>query len=70
MPPVSSPADGIPRVTGSGTDGQTVVPAAVQRAARQDRPDPPAGPTPGKPPEAEKKQDKKGLLRRLLGVFK
>jgi penicillin-binding protein 1B len=62
--------DGVPRntslaVTGAGGDGH--VPPATRHAARQAPPVPPAVP-PAK--KDDKTEEKKGLLQRILGVFK
>jgi penicillin-binding protein 1B len=68
-PAPAAPADGdtAPRVTGSGGDGQTQAAPAVRRAARQDVP--PPAPAPAAPAQP-KKEEKKSLFRRLIGVFK
>jgi penicillin-binding protein 1B len=73
-PPVApsrSPADNSLRITGSQTDPSSASDMA-RRAARQDGPDPAS---PGQAPAANgaqppKKTEKKGLFRRLIGVFK
>jgi len=67
--PAGSPGDPNPRMGGSSTDGQGSVNAA-RRAARQIPPDAQqAGPVqPGQMPQ--KKEEKKGLFRRIFGVFK
>ncbi len=67
----AQPADNSVRITGSPGDGQ-VQPGAVQRrAARQIPPDPQQGAKTNQPaPDNQKKEDKPGILRRLLKVFK
>jgi penicillin-binding protein 1B len=68
--PTPQPGDTTPKVTGSGGDGQ-VVPSSVQRRASRQDPAPPApAQAANKPPEQPKKPEKKGLFRRLMGVFK
>ncbi|MEO8597457.1 MAG: PBP1A family penicillin-binding protein [Candidatus Solibacter sp.] len=73
-PPAATPAatsrSGMPTVTGSGGDGQVTEPAA-SRAARQAAGQPP----PATDPQAAQKEDNKkgeskGILQRLLRVFK
>jgi penicillin-binding protein 1B len=56
-----------PTVTGSGSDGQLSEPAA-RRAARQAAGQPP--PNPPAAPKDEPKKETKGILQRLLRVFK
>jgi hypothetical protein len=71
QPAPATPADTTPRVTGTGTDGQVPPPAAAaHRAARQDASQPSPGPPTAANPAAPKKEEKKGLFRRLIGVFK
>ena len=64
-----SPADHLPRITGSGSDGQVAPNAVARRAANQIPPDPAQN---GKqPPETPPKKDSKpNLLRRLWNVIK
>ena len=62
----NSPADRMPRVTGSGSDGQTGTSEAARRAARQNPPDDAQTKKDGEP----KKDEKPGLLRRLWNVIK
>jgi penicillin-binding protein 1B len=67
------PSDTAPRITGSGSDGlQPGQPAAAaRRAARQDASTPaPATPTAAQTADPKKPQEKKGIFRRLIGVFK
>ena len=65
--PPASPRDHLPRITGSGGDGQ-VTPTVIARANNQIPPD--TAPD-GKPPgDAAKKATKPSLLRRLLNVIK
>ncbi|MEO8372341.1 MAG: penicillin-binding protein 1A, partial [Candidatus Solibacter sp.] len=70
-PPLTTPSqptrNSAPVVTGSGTDGQVSEPAA-RRAARQTAAQPPANPP--APPKDEPKKETKGVLQRLLRVFK
>jgi penicillin-binding protein 1B len=68
-PPAEAPTDTAPRVTGSGSDGQMQPAAAARRAARQDAGDANAQ---AEPPAQKKDEpkEKKGLFRRILGVFK
>jgi penicillin-binding protein 1B len=70
-PPVqrtaASPGDHLPRITGSGGDGQVSGNSVARRAANQNPPDSAAG----KPAEtAAKKDTKPSLLRRFLNVIK
>jgi penicillin-binding protein 1B len=68
QPPVS-PAGHLPRVTGSGGDGQVTPKAVAHRAANQIPPD--SAPNGKQPPDtAAKKESKPSLLRRLLNVIK
>ena len=71
-PPAAPPGDTAPRVSGSGRgDGQMQAPPATRRVARQDTEAPPiaqAAPQPAQPKKDEK--EKKGILRRIIGVFK
>ena len=66
--PPEGPAETAPRVTGSGSDGQVQPAAASRRAARQDPVD--TTPTEPQPAKKDEQKEKKGLLRRILGVFK
>jgi penicillin-binding protein 1B len=70
-PPPAQPAgDTAPRIAGAGGDGQVQPAAVARRAARQI---PPETAQTGKTtpvPEAPKKEEKPGILRRLLKVFK
>jgi penicillin-binding protein 1B len=71
--PASPPAETAPKVTGSGGDGLVQPSAVARRAARQDAQQHSAAPpaqSAGNPPEQPKKEEKKGLFRRLIGVFK
>ncbi len=68
QPGKGQPADGGLKITGSGGDGQAGTAVVAQRvppAAARTEP-PPTAP----PPEASDAKQKKGFLRRLLGVFK
>ena len=68
-PAAARQGDTAPRSTGSGGDGQMQTAPASRRAARQDTQTPPtaqAAPAPAQP----KKEEKKSILRRLIGVFK
>jgi penicillin-binding protein 1B len=69
--PPAPAGDTAPRVTGSGSDG-LVAPSAVQRrASRQDAAAPAAtAQAAPKSAEEQKKPEKKGFFRRLMGVFK
>jgi len=67
--PPPSPADNAPRVTGSNGDGLLRPSEVARRAARQEMP-PPATTQAGNPPQEPKKTEKKGIFRRLMGVFK
>jgi penicillin-binding protein 1B len=64
-----NPADNLPRVTGSGGDGQSSPASAARRAARQN---PPETAQNGKqqPEPPARKEEKPSLLRRLLNVLK
>ena len=64
--PAATPGDHLPRVTGSGGDGQVSAGAVAHRAANQVPPDA-AQKQPDQPP---KKDSKPGFLRRLLNVIK
>jgi penicillin-binding protein 1B len=69
--PPPPPAETAPRVTGTNGDGLAQPSAASRRAARQDAP--PAAPSTqavNNPPEKPKQEEKKGIFRRLIGVFK
>jgi penicillin-binding protein 1B len=64
--PAASPSDHMPRITGSGSDGQVNGGAVARRAANQIPPD-----AAQKQPDAQPKKDSKpSLLRRLLNVIK
>jgi penicillin-binding protein 1B len=69
--PSASPADNSNslRVSGAQSDSPAAAATLARRAARQEPPDPSA-PPPAPPAEPPKKDAKKGLLRRILGVFK
>jgi hypothetical protein len=73
-PPVSAPAppagDGAPHITGSSGDGQVQPAAVARRAARQIPPETAQNGKTAPAPETPKKEDKPGILRRLLKVFK
>ena len=64
------PAEGAPRVTGSNGDGQVQPSSVARRAARQDAPPPPTAEVPAENQQQPKKTEKKGIFRRLMGVFK
>jgi penicillin-binding protein 1B len=68
--PPDAAVDTAPRVTGSGSDGQVQADSQARRAARQEAAaaDQPAAQQPKK--EDGKEKEKKGLFRRILGVFK
>jgi penicillin-binding protein 1B len=69
--PAPPAGDTTPRVSGTNSDGLvTPAPNAAARAARQDAPQLPPTPAPAAPASAPKKQEKKGIFRRLIGVFK
>ena len=64
----ASPADHLPHIIGSGSDGQVTSGAVARRAANQIPPDIAAD---GKPPDGPaKKSTKPSFLRRLLNVIK
>jgi len=64
--PAAATGDHLPRITGSGGDGQVSGGAVAHRAANQIPPDPAQ-----KQPDAQPKKDSKpSLLRRLLNVIK
>jgi penicillin-binding protein 1B len=65
-PLLSSPGDHLPRVSGSGGDGQVTPDAVAHRAANQI----PADTVPKLPDAPPKKDSKPSLLRRLLNVIK
>jgi len=66
--PTAGAADHLPKIAGSGSDGQVAPTTVARRAARQN---PPEAAPPGKQPETPaKKEEKPSLLRRLLDVFK
>jgi len=75
VPPASvAPPDPGGALRISGSDNEAAA-AAAHRAARQDAPDPPGGPFGTAVPTAPaapvpKKAEKKGIFRRLIGVFK
>jgi penicillin-binding protein 1B len=63
-----SPSDHLPRISGSGSDGQVTPNAVARRAANQIPPDTARN---GTPPDAPpKKATKPSFLRRLLNVIK
>jgi hypothetical protein len=62
-PAVAAPAGARPLVT----DSDAAAPPSVPRRVRAVRP---AAQTQPQPPEPPKKEEKPGILRRLLGVFK
>jgi penicillin-binding protein 1B len=66
QPAPQAQPDTTPRIAGSSGDGQT--PSSV--AGRVARQAPPDQPQPGQPQTPPKKEQKKGLLRRIFGVFK
>jgi hypothetical protein len=72
--PTPAPADTAPKVTGSGSDGLVQPSAVARRAARQDAQQQQSAAPPAQaannPAEQPKKEEKKGLFRRLIGVFK
>jgi len=69
--PATAPTDTIPRVTGSGDDGQSSGAAVARRAARQDVAEaPPNVPAPKDSKEPKKDAAKPGFFRRLLNVLK
>lgn len=72
-PPAPPPAGGTaPSFTGTGTDGLRPAEPASRRAARQAAAAPPGdSPAATSPQQApEKKEQKKGILQRIFGVFK
>ena len=72
QPKPAADGDTTPRVTGSGTDGQVQPSDISRRAIRQSGPaNAVSAPAPQPPAqEPKKQQEKKGLFRRLIGVFK
>ena len=71
-PASTAPANTGLRVSGADAESSAGADAMARRAARQDRPDssaPPAAASANQPP-APRKPEKKGLFRRLIGVFK
>ncbi|HEY1342001.1 MAG TPA: PBP1A family penicillin-binding protein, partial [Bryobacteraceae bacterium] len=66
--PPPAPRDTGIRVTGGGGDGQSAPGAMARRASRQEPPDQPQSGQ--QPSDKDKKPEKKGLFRRLIGVFK
>jgi penicillin-binding protein 1B len=72
-PPAAAPqpADTTPRINGSPGDGVAAQPNAVaRRAARQIPPETAQNTKATPPPDANKKEEKPGLFKRLLKVFK
>jgi len=73
-PPVQQAAapakGGAPRVTGSGGDGVTPPPVSPPRVARRQSGETPAQGASPPPAQEQKEPKKKGLFRRLIGVFK
>jgi penicillin-binding protein 1B len=72
-PPAPPPANTAPTFTGSGGDGVATPDSAARRAARQASGAPAAAAeAPGSPakPDAPKREEKKGVLQRIFGVFK
>lgn len=71
-PPTPPPAAGdtTPRVSGTSGDGQVQPNAVARRAARQIPPDATQNAKSTPPPDPAKKEQKPGLFRRLLKVFK
>jgi penicillin-binding protein 1B len=69
-PPPTSPSDNLPRITGSGGDGQVTPASVARRAARQNPPETAQNGKPPEPPANANKEKKPSLLRRLLNVFK
>jgi len=68
--PVPAPAAGsAPTITGSPGDGQVSPADIARRAARQAGGEPPSSPT-AAAQKQEPKKEKKGILRRIFGVFK
>jgi penicillin-binding protein 1B len=66
----AQPLDTAPRIGGSAGDGQVAPNSIARRAARQIPPDAAAPQAQAQPQPAPKKEQKKGLLNRLLRVFK
>ena len=69
--PATASSDSGIRVSGSGGDGQVRPAEVARRAARQDQTEakpPAAAPQPAK--QEETKPEKKGIFRRIFGVFK
>jgi penicillin-binding protein 1B len=66
-PATASQTDTSPRISGSSGDGQAPS-SAARRAARQSPPD--QAQTQQPPQPTPKKEEKKGLLHRIFGVFK
>ena len=70
-PAQPQPADMAPRITGSTGDGQVQPGAVARRAARQIPPDSAQNSKTNTPsPDTPKKEEKPGILRRILKVFK
>ncbi len=67
-PPASG--DSAPRITGSNGDGMAPPASVARRAARQDSQQPAPAAQTANPPQEQKKTEKKGFFRRLIGVFK
>jgi penicillin-binding protein 1B len=69
--PVPVPAaSSAPSITGSPGDGQVSPADIARRAARQVGSEPPSSPTLAARKQEPKKPEKKGILRRIFGVFK
>jgi penicillin-binding protein 1B len=69
--PVPAPAaSSAPTITGSPGDGQVSPADIARRAARQVGSEPPSSPTQSAQKQEPKKPEKKGILRRIFGVFK
>jgi penicillin-binding protein 1B len=70
-PPATKPPTGnaAPAITGWQGDGQ-VTPAEMARRAARQTPPSPSDAIPPETPKPEAKKEKKGILRRIFGVFK
>jgi len=70
-PPATKPPTGnaAPAITGWQGDGQ-VTPAEMARRAARQTPPSPSDAIPPETPKPETKKEKKGILRRIFGVFK
>jgi len=68
--PAQPVGDTTPRISGASGDGQVQPNAVARRAARQIPPETAQNVKTTPPPEAPKKEEKPGVLRRLLKVFK